>query len=96
VDNQPASRHTQTSRAKIEWNFAADQYDSKALERHDSQVSEPRKENSTEMELRVESNSSGFAAGKFYRPELDVLRFVAFLMVYLAHTIPVGQSRLTG
>jgi peptidoglycan/LPS O-acetylase OafA/YrhL len=25
---------------------------------------------------------------RFYRPELDVLRFVAFLMVYLTHTIP--------
>jgi peptidoglycan/LPS O-acetylase OafA/YrhL len=28
-------------------------------------------------------------SGRFYRPELDVLRFVAFLMVYLTHTIQV-------
>lgn len=27
--------------------------------------------------------------GRYYRPELDVLRCVAFLMVYLSHTIPV-------
>jgi len=28
------------------------------------------------------------AAGSFYRPELDVLRFVAFLLVFLHHTLP--------
>jgi peptidoglycan/LPS O-acetylase OafA/YrhL len=28
------------------------------------------------------------STARFYRPELDVLRFVAFLMVYLYHTIP--------
>jgi peptidoglycan/LPS O-acetylase OafA/YrhL len=30
--------------------------------------------------------------GRFYRPELDVLRFVAFFMVYLTHTIPYGPD----
>jgi peptidoglycan/LPS O-acetylase OafA/YrhL len=28
------------------------------------------------------------AAGSFYRPELDVLRFAAFLLVFLHHTMP--------
>lgn len=28
------------------------------------------------------------AAGSFYRPELDVLRFAAFLLVFLHHTLP--------
>lgn len=28
------------------------------------------------------------ATGRFYRPELDVLRFFAFLLVFLSHTIP--------
>jgi peptidoglycan/LPS O-acetylase OafA/YrhL len=26
--------------------------------------------------------------GRFYRPELDVLRFLAFLLVFLCHTLP--------
>lgn len=29
---------------------------------------------------------------QFYRPELDVLRFMAFLMVYIGHTLPVNSS----
>lgn len=29
--------------------------------------------------------------GRFYRPELDVLRFAAFLMVFLCHAIPVEE-----
>jgi peptidoglycan/LPS O-acetylase OafA/YrhL len=28
------------------------------------------------------------AAGSFYRPELDVLRFAAFMLVFLHHTVP--------
>jgi peptidoglycan/LPS O-acetylase OafA/YrhL len=28
------------------------------------------------------------AAGRFYRPELDVVRFLAFLLVFLHHTLP--------
>ena len=28
------------------------------------------------------------AGGSFYRPELDVLRFIAFLLVFLHHTLP--------
>lgn len=27
-------------------------------------------------------------AGRYYRPELDIVRFVAFLLVFLAHTMP--------
>jgi peptidoglycan/LPS O-acetylase OafA/YrhL len=30
------------------------------------------------------------SGGRFYRPELDVLRFVAFLLVFLHHTLPNG------
>jgi peptidoglycan/LPS O-acetylase OafA/YrhL len=33
----------------------------------------------------VEKTDSG---GRFYRPELDVLRFVAFLLVFFHHTLP--------
>jgi peptidoglycan/LPS O-acetylase OafA/YrhL len=29
------------------------------------------------------------AKGRFYRPELDILRFVAFALVFLSHTIPL-------
>jgi peptidoglycan/LPS O-acetylase OafA/YrhL len=29
---------------------------------------------------------------RFYRPELDVLRFVAFLLVFLHHTLPSGKD----
>jgi peptidoglycan/LPS O-acetylase OafA/YrhL len=32
------------------------------------------------------------ATGRFYRPELDALRFIAFLMVYLCHTLPVEPT----
>jgi peptidoglycan/LPS O-acetylase OafA/YrhL len=32
------------------------------------------------------------STSRFYRPELDVLRFVAFLIVYLTHTIPDGPG----
>jgi peptidoglycan/LPS O-acetylase OafA/YrhL len=30
--------------------------------------------------------------GRFYRPELDVVRFLAFLLVYLHHTIPHSEN----
>jgi peptidoglycan/LPS O-acetylase OafA/YrhL len=29
---------------------------------------------------------------RFYRPELDLLRFIAFLLVFLHHTLPRGQD----
>ena len=39
------------------------------------------------------SNSvTPLSKARFYRPELDVLRFVAFLMIYLCHTIPEGSG----
>jgi peptidoglycan/LPS O-acetylase OafA/YrhL len=40
--------------------------------------------------------SEKIAGDRFYRPELDVLRFFAFLSVFLAHTLPTNpSSRLT-
>jgi len=30
--------------------------------------------------------------GRYYRPELDVVRFLAFLLVFLHHTLPEGQN----
>jgi peptidoglycan/LPS O-acetylase OafA/YrhL len=34
------------------------------------------------------------SVGRFYRPELDVVRFLAFLLVFLHHTLPTpGDSR---
>jgi len=39
---------------------------------------------------------SASAAGRYYRPELDVVRFLAFLLVFLLHTLPsTGDARLT-
>jgi hypothetical protein len=32
-------------------------------------------------------------AAKVYRPELDALRFVAFLMVYCHHSVPVSYTQ---
>lgn len=35
-------------------------------------------------------------AGRYYRPELDVVRFLAFLLVFLTHTLPhEGETRVT-
>lgn len=31
-------------------------------------------------------------AGRYYRPELDVVRFLAFLFVFLHHTLPSGKD----
>jgi peptidoglycan/LPS O-acetylase OafA/YrhL len=47
--------------------------------------------NDEDRKSRVTASNSAIPAppSRFYRPELDVLRFVAFLMVYLTHTIPV-------
>ncbi len=40
-------------------------------------------------------DSPGAAPGRYYRPELDVVRFLAFLFVFLAHTLPhEGESRV--
>ena len=42
--------------------------------------------------VAVQNVESDRSAGRFYRPELDVLRFIAFGMVFLSHA--VGQYRL--
>jgi peptidoglycan/LPS O-acetylase OafA/YrhL len=36
--------------------------------------------------------ASNPAAGRYYRPELDVVRFVAFLLVFLNHTLPTDDD----
>lgn len=50
-----------------------------------------------DSQVRYEQLSTAAPPGRsrFYRPELDALRFIAFLLVYLTHTIPVvpGSSR---
>jgi peptidoglycan/LPS O-acetylase OafA/YrhL len=40
----------------------------------------------------VEAPSSSISTTRFYRPELDVLRFAAFFMVLLSHTMPNGLA----
>ena len=35
--------------------------------------------------------TQGSTARKYYRPELDVVRFLAFLAVFLHHTYPIVQ-----
>jgi peptidoglycan/LPS O-acetylase OafA/YrhL len=37
-------------------------------------------------------NANRAIVGRFYRPELDVLRFSAFLLVFLFHTVPGGED----
>ncbi len=34
-------------------------------------------------------------AGRFYRPELDVVRFLAFFLVFLTHSLPSGRDSRT-
>jgi len=34
--------------------------------------------------------------GRYYRPELDLLRFVAFLLVFLSHVVPGDETFFTG
>jgi peptidoglycan/LPS O-acetylase OafA/YrhL len=43
-----------------------------------------------EQDFQVSSHAAASRplSARFYRPELDILRFVAFLMVYFGHTIP--------
>jgi peptidoglycan/LPS O-acetylase OafA/YrhL len=50
--------------------------------------------NDEDRKSRMTASNSATPPSKarFYRPELDVLRFVAFLTVYLAHTIPVDPG----
>ncbi len=39
--------------------------------------------------------TAGYAVGRYYRPELDVVRFLAFLLVFLHHTLPEhGDARV--
>jgi len=41
--------------------------------------------------------ASGAAdGGRYYRPELDLLRFVAFLLVFLSHVVPGDETFFTG
>lgn len=41
---------------------------------------------------RGAERSEPAAPGRFYRPELDVVRFVAFALVFLHHSLPLGPS----
>ena len=35
------------------------------------------------------------SSGRFYRPELDVIRFLAFFLVFLTHSLPSGRGSST-
>jgi len=52
-----------------------------------------------EADICAQSRSSQGATSltsRFYRPELDVLRFVAFLLVFLSHVVPGDVAFFTG
>lgn len=40
------------------------------------------------------ADSSEHSSGRYYRPELDVLRFGAFLLIFLHHALPNGEALL--
>lgn len=40
------------------------------------------------MSIFVDGQNSASSAGRYYRPELDVVRFLAFLLVFIRHTLP--------
>jgi len=40
--------------------------------------------------------TSGQIGGRYYRPELDVVRFLAFLLVFMLHALPGGPVPRTG
>jgi len=46
----------------------------------------------TEDTLGVTFRPELHTAGRFYRPELDVVRFIAFFLVFLTHTLPSGRG----
>jgi peptidoglycan/LPS O-acetylase OafA/YrhL len=48
----------------------------------------PERKESWRIHVIASNSVATPTTSRFYRPELDVLRFVAFLMVYLTHTIP--------
>jgi peptidoglycan/LPS O-acetylase OafA/YrhL len=43
-------------------------------------------------ERQCSMEAAQVSGSRFYRPELDVLRFVAFLLVFLAHTVPDSED----
>jgi peptidoglycan/LPS O-acetylase OafA/YrhL len=42
--------------------------------------------------ISVPIQAQTLSTGRYYRPELDVLRFVAFLLVFLSHTLPSASD----
>ncbi len=46
----------------------------------------------TELSAPVSMQAPGQTAGRFYRPELDVVRFLAFLLVFIHHALPAGPD----
>jgi peptidoglycan/LPS O-acetylase OafA/YrhL len=48
----------------------------------------------SELRVRSEHDKGGVIKASFYRPELDVLRFCAFLAVFLFHVLPDHVSKL--
>jgi len=46
----------------------------------------------TQAEKNSDEESRDKRARSFYRPELDVLRFIAFLMVFLHHSVPPRRA----
>lgn len=41
------------------------------------------------------SHPASQASGRFYRPELDVVRFLAFFLVFVNHSLPRGLDSRT-
>jgi hypothetical protein len=45
---------------------------------------------------RITTSDRESSGARFYRPELDVLRFVAFLMVFATHALPKYLDQADG